>query len=94
MKKPKQQTKKTEPAPDWVYSTPEDYSYFLGMVESGGDHAEDIDLTREEYITVKHFIAEMRGHDLTPPENTDELRLSHNREITPVGRTPKHGKAA
>lgn len=50
------------PVPDWVNETPEDCSYDLTMFEPGGGHIQDIELTRDEYIQLKQYLAVMRNH--------------------------------
>jgi hypothetical protein len=47
--------------PDWIYETPEPMSYSIAMTEPGGDHLQDIDITRDEYAALKIRVAEMRG---------------------------------
>jgi hypothetical protein len=100
MKNLKQQTKATESAPDWVFSTPEESEYELEMFNNGGDTDESITISRDEYIAAKHLIAKMRGYDLTLSEEVRK-HISGSREITraPIPPTTpkagaKQGKAA
>src|ERR1043166_2560438 len=58
-------TPKREPAPDWVWSTPWEIEYSLSMINDGGEDTERIDLTRDEYISIKHHLARLRGYDLS-----------------------------
>jgi hypothetical protein len=48
--------------PDWVKETPPDHMYCLDMFESGDNHVESIDLTRDEYIALKRHLAAVQGH--------------------------------
>jgi hypothetical protein len=47
--------------PGWIYETPEPMRYSMAMEEPGGDHLQDVDITREEYAALKIRVAEMRG---------------------------------
>jgi hypothetical protein len=62
-------TKKRKPAPaaeppEWATKTPGDIEYQLVMMDSGGDEAEQIAVTRDEYITLKQHLALLRGYVL------------------------------
>lgn len=46
--------------PEWVDETPEDMVYFLAM-SNNGEHLQDIDLTRAEYVALKRYLAEHLG---------------------------------
>jgi hypothetical protein len=54
--------------PDWVEKTPHLY-FCLSVDDSDGNIAQDIDLTRDEYIPLKAHLAAMRGH--TKIDDTD-----------------------
>jgi hypothetical protein len=55
--------------PEWVAKTPEDNSYELAMIDYLHTAApvQAVILTRDEYITLKIRLAEMRGHMVKPP---------------------------
>ena len=62
-KKRKPAAPAAEPAPDWVTKTPDEIEYELLMTDSRGEEAEQISLTRGEYISLKlHLATEMRGY--------------------------------
>ena len=48
--------------PDWVKETPLENRYELTMFNGGGDSAEEIETTRDEYIRLKQHLAAMRGY--------------------------------
>jgi hypothetical protein len=60
---------KAEPVPDWVNATPDDNEYTLLMWDSGGDSVQQVEITRGEFITVKRWLAALRGYYLTAPMN-------------------------
>jgi hypothetical protein len=48
--------------PEWVNDTPPDHEYDLMMFEGNDIEAQKVKLTREEYVTLKRFLAQMRGY--------------------------------
>jgi hypothetical protein len=52
-------------APDWVNVTPDDNSYGLTMWEGGGGNEQEIDITRDEFIRLKRFLAALRDYELS-----------------------------
>jgi hypothetical protein len=46
---------------EWLVSTPDEPKYYLQMDDDGGTVVQDVDLTREEYIRLKSFLASLRG---------------------------------
>src|SRR5579871_2883462 len=71
--------------PDWVTSTPNPYQYCLQIeIEPDGLVVDPIELTREEYIGLKHALARMRGipvPDAQKPESVD-VRPEQQRTVT------------
>jgi hypothetical protein len=67
MRKPKSRkaaTKKKAPVklPDWMNTKMQDMNYKLEIMCGCGDcNTEVVDLTRDEYIALKHHLAKMRG---------------------------------
>ena len=60
---PAEPTPEVEPeVPDWVNVTWPDHGYSLTIFESGDNSTEDIHVTRDEYISLKHHLAGMRGY--------------------------------
>lgn len=54
-----------EELPDWVTETPNlDHSYQLQMMENNDCSIQEVDLTSEEYISLKQHLAQMRGYDV------------------------------
>ena len=55
-----------EPLPCWVTETREELSYVLLLTDERHDRIDDslenIDLTREEYISLKIHLAKLRGY--------------------------------
>src|SRR5687768_7914909 len=51
----------TPVVPEWAETTPADHSYSLDMYENGDHSVQTIEITREEFIEVKQYIARMRG---------------------------------
>ena len=47
--------------PEWVNETPPDHSYSLDMYQNSDVSIQSVELTREEFITLKVHLAEMRG---------------------------------
>jgi hypothetical protein len=74
MKTPKKQPKKTAPAPkleaapDWVKETPDECDYDLAMYDSDGDSRENFNMTRAEFLMLKHVLAANRGYDVSESE--------------------------
>jgi hypothetical protein len=60
----------TPPAPEWVTRTPEP-GYNLTMFGADDDAAQDINLTRDEYLALKRALAKMRGYKLPEPEGKE-----------------------
>lgn len=54
--------------PDWVTETP-DMEYNLIMFDCDGSGRQSIDLTREEFIKLKEYLAELRGLPLPAEES-------------------------
>ncbi|MDR3739309.1 MAG: hypothetical protein P4L40_09850 [Terracidiphilus sp.] len=81
------QTNETQPAsvPDWVEGTPE-ITYSLAMYGHNDDAAQEIDLTRAEYIELKHTLAIMRGYAEggTEPPGHEAERCAHDAEGNPL----------
>lgn len=48
--------------PELLRETPTPTTYSLTMYDSDGGAAQDIDLSREEFIALKNHVAGMRGH--------------------------------
>jgi hypothetical protein len=63
---------------EWVLSTPYREHYNLEMVEGGGEVIQDIELTRNEYITLKLHLAKIRG--LTIPAQRPGAQRPGSRE--------------
>lgn len=53
--------------PDWVNETHPDHDYGLVIMESGDHSVEEVELTRDEYITLKAHLAAMRGYKAITP---------------------------
>jgi hypothetical protein len=88
-------TPKREPAPEWVWSTPWEAEYSLSMLNDGGEDTERIDLTREEYVSIKHHLARIRGYDLSSVmAKTDEDAIRRAAELTLPQPAPKKRKGA
>lgn len=51
--------------PDWVTSTHPEHTYQLVVFESNDSGVEEVGMTRDEYIALKHHLAAMRGYTLT-----------------------------
>jgi hypothetical protein len=51
-----------EPVPKWVTETPDELDYYLEMYEPTSEALEHIDVTRDEYITLKTHLAKLRGY--------------------------------
>ena len=47
--------------PDWVTKTPDGPSYLLVMFSDNGDAAQEINITRAEFLGLKKRLASMRG---------------------------------
>jgi hypothetical protein len=50
--------------PDWVENTPDDTVYELIMWNPEGDSAQQLEMSREEYIALKAHLAAMRGYKI------------------------------
>ncbi len=48
--------------PDWVEETPHDTLYTLEMYEGTGGSAQEVTLSREEFIELKRHLAAVRGY--------------------------------
>jgi hypothetical protein len=74
---PKHQTKKTAPRtaakdtkpnfPDWRKTSGDGYE-LCWWPEAAGRELETIELSRTEYVQLKHHLARMRGYDVTVEE--------------------------
>jgi len=47
--------------PKWIDQTPDETSYVLTMYSNEGDAAQEVDITRDEYIELKAHLARIRG---------------------------------
>ena len=47
--------------PDWFQETPDDTSYDLTMYDSGGGSIQNVELSRDEYVDLKEYLAAHRG---------------------------------
>ena len=66
-KKPASQPERA-PLPEWVTTTMHEMEYRLEVMCGCGDCAtESVDLTRDEFITLKHHLAKMRGFTVEEP---------------------------
>lgn len=54
--------------PKWATDTPPDHNYQLTMFENNDYGIEEVTVTREEYIALKHHLAKMRGYDVKEME--------------------------
>ncbi len=48
-------------AEDWFAETPDETSYSLTMFSDRGASIQEVDLTRDEFITLKSYLGSMRG---------------------------------
>ena len=62
--------------PDWVNDTPHQETYELEMYQEGGT-VESIEMTRDEYISLKQNLARMRGYVVG--EHTEGATRTHGR---------------
>jgi hypothetical protein len=80
-----QQPKQTEStpaaAPDWVNKTPPDHCYSLDMYENSDYSTESVALARTEYITLKQYVAGLRGIVPTVPEAPDVIQQTELRSV-------------
>ena len=60
--------------PDWVNKTPDDNIYSLTMYEGGGSSEQEVNLTREEFVRLKRWVAALRGYSMGAP--LDHLQYS------------------
>ncbi|HYL37935.1 MAG TPA: hypothetical protein VEV17_18615 [Bryobacteraceae bacterium] len=52
--------RKPEELPEWVNETPASCDYSLLMFDWDGDHRQEVELSREEFITLKKHLARLR----------------------------------
>lgn len=72
--KPVEQKPRDNEAPDWVNGTPNDTEYALQMWGSDGNDLQCVNLTRQEFITLKRWLAGLRRHYLLSPMDGWERR--------------------
>ena len=79
--------------PEWVKDTPDECAYDLTMFDSLGSSIQRIDLTRDEFLTLKQHLATMRGYAIAnagpalpaaPNETSREPRKVGTRHRLPV----------
>lgn len=63
--------------PEWVDDTPEASSYNLTMYAGDGNSEQELNLTRAEYIELKHRLAEMRGFPAPTGRKNSAKRGNH-----------------
>ena len=63
--------------PDWIWNTPDETSYVLWMHRA--DEEQEILLTRDEFISLKAHLAELRGYAPAPPvpDFKNEKEVAH-----------------
>lgn len=76
--------------PLWATETPNEQAYSLVMSDSGGDSAEELDLTRDEYNALKRHLAAMRGYTAggaaeRVAELAKEMELTRDNDLLPSG---------
>ena len=74
---------------NWFQETPDDASYDLTMYDSGGGSIQNVQLSREEYIDLKEYIAAHRGQreDAQPKQVEDDPAEAHEDE---AGKDRRH----
>jgi len=70
-----------KPAPDWVFETPCEPTYMLTMVTEDGA-VDEVYMTREEFIALKHALAVRRRYNLDMPANRASEALYRGCELT------------
>jgi hypothetical protein len=59
--------------PEWLTETPRELEYFLEVFADGGEALQEITISRDEYETLKHRLAQLRGLE-EQPRNGDIIR--------------------
>lgn len=67
-----------EPTPDWVVLTPWESEYELVMSGNDGQPIQSVQMTREEFVDLKHYLAGLRGYGLHARSVDELLRQANN----------------
>jgi len=54
--------------PEWIDETPDQTEEYSLSMMVGCDFMQDVELTRDEFITLKAYLAKMRGFEVKPEE--------------------------